>query len=92
MTSSSKSLCFLIYYLSLTISLLSSTDTMHRLILIAEKTTVYTKFPTPLINRLEKHFVLTSSVLDEWQLQVLHDLEIWMTHFSHVATSDAMRR
>ncbi len=55
---------------------------MCRLILIAEKDTVYDKFPTPLINRLEKHFVLTSSILKDWQETVLMDFEDWITKFS----------
>ena len=53
-----------------------------RLILIAEKDTVYERFPTPLINRLEKHFVLTSSVLEDWQKEVLNDFEDWIKAFS----------
>ena len=52
-----------------------------RLILIAEKATVYRKFPTPLINRMEKHFVLTSSILKEWQEKVLRRLENWLEDF-----------
>ena len=55
-----------------------------RLIVIAEKKTVYEKFPTPLINRLEKHFVLTSSVLTEWQLDVLHHFQNWIHQFSSI--------
>ena len=53
-----------------------------RLILIAEKDTVYDKFPTPLINRLEKHFVLTSSILKDWQEDVLEDFDDWIKKFS----------
>ena len=52
-----------------------------RLILIAEKDTVYLKFPTPLINRLEKHFVLTSSVLEDWQKDLLEQFEVWISQF-----------
>ena len=58
-----------------------------RLIMIAEKETVYEKFPTPLINRLEKHFVLTSSVLTEGQLDVLHLFKEWIHQFSNVTTT-----
>ncbi len=57
---------------------------VSRLILIAERKTVYEKFPTPLINRLEKHFVLTSSVLLDWQLEVLQEFEEWIRQFSFV--------
>ncbi len=53
-----------------------------RLILIAEKDTVYSKFPTPLINRLEKHFVLTSSVLEKWQGDLLEIFTKWIFNFS----------
>ena len=55
---------------------------MCRLILIAEKNTVYNQFPTPLINRLEKHFVLTSSILEEWQKEVLNEFQEWIEKFS----------
>lgn len=59
---------------------------MHdfRLILIAERDTVYKKFPTPLINRLEKHFVLTLSVLKDWQLEVLEHFKEWIRLFSRI--------
>lgn len=57
---------------------------IFRLILIAEKSTVYEKFPTPLINRLEKHFVLTKSVLTDWQHAVLDDFENWIAIFCSV--------
>ena len=57
---------------------------IFRLILIAERDTVYEKFPTPLINRLEKHLVLTSSILKEWQLEVLEDFKEWITEFSRI--------
>ena len=53
-----------------------------RLILIAEKETVYKTFPTPLINRLEKHFVLTETILLDWQKEVLVQLNYWITQFS----------
>jgi hypothetical protein len=55
-----------------------------RLILIAEKKSVYEKFATPLINRLEKHFVLTSSVLEDWQEELLGKLEAWISQFCEI--------
>ncbi len=55
---------------------------LYRLILIAEKDTVYSKFPTPLINRLEKHFVLTSSILERWQDELLVVFQKWISDFS----------
>ncbi len=57
---------------------------LPRLILIAERDTVYGKFPTPLINRLEKHFILASSALLDWQLDVLTEFEEWIHTFSYV--------
>ena len=59
---------------------------IHRLILIAEKATVYRKFPTPLINRLEKHFVLSETVLLDWQKEVLARLYQWVKDFSEIST------
>ena len=53
----------------------------YRLILIAESQTVYDKFPTPLINRLEKHFVLSKTLLEDWQKKVLIKLEAWIAAF-----------
>ena len=53
-----------------------------RLVLIAEKNTVYENFPIPLISRLEKHYVVTSSVFNDWQNDVLVQLIKWITKFS----------
>ena len=64
------------------ISLMFCHKCAYRLILIAERKTVYDKFPTPLINRLEKHFVLTSSILEDWQVEVLHIFEKWISEFT----------
>lgn len=44
---------------------------------------MYEKFPTPLINRLEKHFVLTSSILEDWQEDVLNKFQEWISNFSN---------
>ena len=62
-----------------------------RLILIAEKETVYSHFPTPLINRLEKHFVLMSSILEEWQMEVLDRLQNWIKAFSPIRFAEVLR-
>lgn len=56
----------------------------YRLILIAEKDTVYNKFPTPLINRLEKHFVLSETALSKWQTVVLNKFTNWIERFSEI--------
>ena len=50
---------------------------------------MYEEFPTPLINRLEKHFVLYSSVLENWQTDTLRKMEEWIKDFSHVQSSNA---
>lgn len=55
-----------------------------RLILIAEKRTVYSKFPIPLINRLKKHFVLTETILLKWQKEVYDKLMNWIKDFSEI--------
>ncbi len=65
-----------------TVVLNGTATSPNRLILIAEKDTVYKKFPTPLINRLEKHFVLTSSVLEDWQNDILRVFDKWIQKFS----------
>ena len=54
----------------------------YRLILIAEKHTVYAKFPIPLINRLEKHLVVTQNMLFSWQEEVLDMLIEWVHDFN----------
>ena len=54
---------------------------MNRLILIAEKDKVYQEFPTALINRLEKHFVVTSTILTEGQLCIEQELNEWIGKF-----------
>ena len=55
--------------------------------MIAEKDTVYQKFPTPLINRLEKHFVLMSSVLTHKETRVMRELKKWVKAFSTIKYS-----
>ena len=58
----------------------------YRLIIIAEKSTVYEKFPTPLISKLEKHFVLTETVLqEEWQQEVHQRLTDWVEEFCNIS-------
>ena len=50
----------------------------NRLILIAEKDKANKEFPTPLINRLEKHFVNSETILKDWQKSVCKDLGKWI--------------
>ena len=66
----------------LTIYILEFVFCQFRLILIAEKDKVYEEFPTPLINRLEKHFVVTSTVLSVVQKELLKDLESWADDYA----------
>jgi hypothetical protein len=55
---------------------------LFKLILIAEKDKVYNEFPTPLINRLEKHFVNANTVLTDWQVVICNELEVWLESFT----------
>ena len=50
---------------------------------------MYRKFPTPLINRLEKHFVLSETVLLKWQKKVLENLINWINKFSVINYGDS---
>ena len=56
----------------------------NRLIVIAEKNVVYSKFPIPLINRLEKHYLVTSASLSSQQKVLVDKLQEWVKSFSHV--------
>ncbi len=49
---------------------------------MAEKDVVYDKFPIPLINRLEKHFLAMSTLLSEEQMEVVKELEVWAKKFA----------
>ena len=53
-----------------------------RLIIIAEKSKVFEEFPTALINRLEKHFILSESILNDTQAALSKDLMQWAEEFS----------
>ena len=48
---------------------------------IADKDKVHTQFPIPLINRLEKHYISATSLLDENQREVKQELENWAEKF-----------
>ena len=56
----------------------------NRLIVIAEKDVVYNKFPIPLINRLEKHFLVMSSGLTKLQEELTRELEDWVEDFAPI--------
>lgn len=57
-----------------------------RLIVVAEKEIVYSKFPIPLINRLEKHFLNISTMLSEVQVQLAQNLNKWAEQFIRIPT------
>ncbi|XP_061169274.1 E3 ubiquitin-protein ligase rnf213-alpha-like [Saccostrea echinata] len=52
-----------------------------RLIVVAEKEVVYSKFPIPLINRLEKHFLNISTMLSPVQVRLAQKLQNWAEDF-----------
>ena len=52
--------------------------------MIAERDVVYSKFPIPLINRLEKHYLVTSASLSSALTAVVTRLQEWVTKFSLV--------
>ena len=65
-------------------SITSTPFLCSRLILIADKDKVYDKFPIPLINRLEKHLVTTSTILLPDQQEALRTLQKWIHGFTKV--------
>ncbi|XP_071172243.1 E3 ubiquitin-protein ligase RNF213-like [Mytilus edulis] len=62
-----------------------------RLIVVAEKQIVYDKFPIPLINRLEKHFLSLKTMLTSAQLQLTLKLQEWAHTFCEVKVPLHMR-
>ncbi|GAA6098909.1 E3 ubiquitin-protein ligase rnf213-alpha-like [Tachysurus ichikawai] len=52
-----------------------------RLIVIEEKRTVYEQFPTPLLNRLEKHCLEMSNILPDHAQEMKNELEDWLNLF-----------
>ncbi|CAH1233987.1 RNF213 [Branchiostoma lanceolatum] len=59
-----------------------------RLVVVAEKDIVYEKFPIPLINRLEKHFLSVSTVLTPAQAGIAQRLHEWSEAFVDVKDVD----
>ncbi|XP_060590374.1 E3 ubiquitin-protein ligase rnf213-alpha-like [Ruditapes philippinarum] len=49
-----------------------------KLIVVAEKQTVYERFPIPLINRLEKHCLMSTALLNEYQKRLARSLKEWI--------------
>ncbi|XP_054702200.1 E3 ubiquitin-protein ligase RNF213 isoform X2 [Grus americana] len=59
-----------------------------RLIVIEEKDVVYKHFPIPLINRLEKHYLDISTVLDNRQRETVKELKKWVHEFTAANTGE----
>uniref|UniRef100_A0A7M5X461 AAA+ ATPase domain-containing protein n=1 Tax=Clytia hemisphaerica TaxID=252671 RepID=A0A7M5X461_9CNID len=59
-------------------------DEKFRLIVVANKQVVYELFPIPLINRLEKHFLMMTSGLVGEQQEISNQLKEWAINFSRV--------
>ena len=55
-----------------------------RLIVIAKRRDVEERFPIPLINRLEKHFLALSAVLSPQQADMAVELQTWVRQFSEM--------
>ena len=49
--------------------------------MVAEKQVVYDKFPIPLINRLEKHFLTINTMLSREQHKIVEELKTWAKNF-----------
>ncbi|KAI8513635.1 hypothetical protein Bbelb_079590 [Branchiostoma belcheri] len=58
-----------------------------RLVVVAEKDIVYERFPIPLVNRLEKHFLAISTVLTPQQKAIADRLEGWAKAFATQRTA-----
>ena len=65
---------------------------LFRLIVIAEKDVVYNKFPIPLINRLEKHYLVTLTSLTPDQKELVDKLKTWVSEFSEVTRENKRNR
>ena len=63
-----------------------------RLILVAERDVVYRDFPIPLINRMEKQFLVIESVLSPEQQVVVQRVNAWAMQFAEVNTEDSFFR
>ena len=63
-------------------------DPNFRLIIIAEKNRVVTQFPPALINRLEKHIVISKTILTTKEKALLAKLEEWIKQFASITSSN----
>ena len=55
--------------------------------MIADKDMVYTSYPIPLINRLEKHFLVTSTSMSENERYLTCQLKQWAESFAVLKTN-----
>ncbi|CAG0886586.1 unnamed protein product [Cyprideis torosa] len=55
-----------------------------RLVVVAEDKEVYEKFPVPLINRLEKHFLGMETMLTAEQAVIVDNLKQWVSDVCHI--------
>ena len=54
------------------------------MIVVAEDTDVWDKFPIPLVNRLEKHYLGMETMLKPEQLELVNQMKQWTKQFSEV--------
>ena len=54
------------------------------MIVVAEDTDVWDKFPIPLVNRLEKHYLGMETMLNPEQLELVNQMKQWTKLFSEV--------
>ncbi|KAM7163185.1 E3 ubiquitin-protein ligase rnf213-alpha-like isoform 1-T1 [Macrochelys suwanniensis] len=59
-----------------------------RLIVIEEKNVVYAQFPTPLLNRLEKHCLEMNTILHQQQKDLRMELDEWAKLFVTIKNTD----
>ncbi|XP_019856417.1 PREDICTED: E3 ubiquitin-protein ligase rnf213-alpha-like [Amphimedon queenslandica] len=59
-------------------------DPNFRLIIIAERDRVFKQFPAALINRLEKHFVASSTILTPQQKALAMKIRKWVNEFANI--------
>ena len=57
-----------------------------RLIVVADHSTTYTKFPSALINRLEKHILTVSTILSYEELKMANEIKLYALDFANVNT------
>lgn len=57
-----------------------------KIIMIAERDDVYSNYPIPLINRMEKHFLAMSSMLNEDEASITATLNNWAIAFSNITS------